>query len=69
MISTHDCYADTSIQGYEDVLEPDYAVMAVSDTGTGIPAMMSSGSLSSSAPERPRGEAAVGSDLRLYGEL
>jgi two-component system cell cycle sensor histidine kinase/response regulator CckA len=37
-IATYDRYVDTSIRGYEDVQEGDYAIMVVADTGFGIPA-------------------------------
>jgi CheY-like chemotaxis protein len=37
-VKTSNCYLDRPIQGYDHVREGDYAVLAVSDTGVGIPA-------------------------------
>jgi signal transduction histidine kinase len=37
-IRTESCYIDKPIRGYDEVREGDYALLNVSDTGTGIPA-------------------------------
>ena len=37
-IRTENCYLDKAVRGYDEVKEGDYAVLTVSDTGTGIPA-------------------------------
>ena len=36
-IRTESCYLDKAVRGYDEILEGDYALLTVSDTGMGIP--------------------------------
>ncbi len=37
IISTENCYLEQPLRGYDDICEGEYAVLKISDTGTGIP--------------------------------